>query len=509
MGLLTRLALLSLLAGPPPGSPKFLPTADSPVGWRGDGSGRFPGATPPTSWERRKAGNGYATRNILWATPLPNNGVASPILVGPRIFVTTEPSDLVCIDKASGRILWIRSNMAGEAVPDVAKTLAPQLAELARANAEVVEDLNAQLPGAATAAAQEPSNALKKKREIEKKIIEAQLAVDKKLFGTNWAQAVFGFAGQTPTSDGKRVCAFFTTGVSVAYDLEGNRKWIQRGEGMGSEHGNFASPLLIAGQMVVWANEMRGYDVETGRPLWTQPAKAFNTYGSLFRVHAGGEPVAGFQSGYFVRVRDGKRIWGDQAFGDAVETPIVEGGFIFAHLGYPLANDDTKGLRAFKIPASEGGKFSPAYAIKTEWGESELAIDKKKNPFDRSFVASPLFVDGLIYRVTEGGGLLVNDAGTGELVYRKVLAFKPKTEYWNWAGASASPTLAGKQVYLMDNQGATIVLQAGRAYKELSRNVIEDLAGDRQEQNLATPVFEGNRMYHRHPRLLFCIAEKP
>ena len=509
MGLPVRVALLVLLAGAPPGSPKFVPTPDSPVGWRGDGSGRFPGATPPASWERRKAGNGYATRNILWAAPLPNNGVASPIIVGNRIYVTTEPSDLVCLDKASGRILWIRSNMACEAVPDVAKSLAPQLAELAKANAEAVEDLNAQLAGAATSFAKEPSGALRKKREIEKKIVEAQLAADKKLFGTNWAQAVFGFAGQTPTSDGKRVCAFFTTGVSAAYDLDGNRKWLQRGEGMGSEHGNFASPLLIGGQLVVWANEMRGYDVETGKLLWTQPAKASNTYGSLFAVRAGGELVAGFQSGYFVRIRDGKRIWGDQAFGDAVATPIVEGGFIFAHQGYPIANDATKGFRAFKIPTSEGAKPAAAYSFKMEWAEDELAIDKKKNPFDRGFVASPLLVDGLIYQVTEGGGLLVNDAATGELAYRKVLAFKPKTEYWNWAGASSSPTLAGKQIYLMDNQGRTIVLQPGRAYKELALNLIEDVNGNGQEQVLATPIFEGSRMYLRHPRLLFCISEKP
>lgn len=215
------LALFLLAAAPAPlGSPKFLPTPENPVGWRGDGTGRYPGATPPTAWERRKAGNGYATRNILWAAPLPNNGVSSPIIVGNRIYVTTEPSDLVCLDKATGRILWIRSNPAFEALtaeekkahPAVAQTLVPLLPELARLNAEVVEELNGQLPAAAASAAKAPAGPLLKKRELEKKINEAQLAVDKKLFGTNWAQAVFGFAGQTPTSDGKRVGVFFTTG---------------------------------------------------------------------------------------------------------------------------------------------------------------------------------------------------------------------------------------------------------------------------------------------------------
>jgi hypothetical protein len=142
-----------------------------------------------------------------------------------------------------------------------------------------------------------------------------------------------------------------------------------------------------------------------------------------------------------------------------------------------------------------------------DWADDELAVDKKKNPFDRSFVASPLFLDGLIYNVTEGGGLFVNDAATGELVYRKVLAMKPKTEYWNWAGVSASPTAAGKFVYLMDNQGTTIVLQPGPKYKEVSLNVVEESKdGKAQEQNVSTPIFEGTWMYYRSPNYLYCIG---
>src|SRR5438093_4043530 len=105
------LVLLATLSGPAPlGSPKFLPTPENPLGWRGDGTGRYPGATPPTSWERRKSGAGYAVRNIVWMSRLPSWGVSCPVIVGDRIFVTSEMTDLVCLEKATGRILWIRSN---------------------------------------------------------------------------------------------------------------------------------------------------------------------------------------------------------------------------------------------------------------------------------------------------------------------------------------------------------------------------------------------------------------
>jgi len=82
-------------------------------------------------------------------------------------------------------------------------------------------------------------------------------------------------------------------------------------------------------------------------------------------------------------------------------------------------------------------------------------------------------------------------------------------ESGNWAGVSASPTAAGKYIYLMDNQGLTIVLQPGRVYKEVSQNMLEDLKGDgkAQEQNVSTPIFDGGRMYYRTPGYLYCIGQ--
>jgi len=497
------------------GSPTFSPTPERPVGWRGDGSGCYPGATPPVSWECRQSGANFTTKNMLWRASLPSTGVSSPIIVGEQIFVTCEVADLVCLDKKTGRVLWIRSNPEFEglsntelkAEPEYAEKLAPLARQLAAVNTDLVEVLNSGLPPTAP----QRTAVAARKKDIEKQIQDEQLDINKKGFARYWAQAVFGFSGPTPTSDGTHVCAFFTTGVSVCYDLRGNRQWIHRGAGGGSEHGNFASPLLCGNRLVVWANEMRGYDMPTGKLLWTAPAKAFNTYGSLFRLQSGRDLVAGFQWGFFVRVRDGQPIWDDGAFGDSVTTPIVVGNTIFARGGYPKINGEKQAFGSFEIPPStEGGKLTPLRQFQMDWADDELAVDKKKNPFDRGFVGSPLFVNGLIYQLTQGGGLMVNDAVTGELVYKKVLPLHPRTEYWNWAGCAASPTLAGKYIYLMDNQGNTLVIEPGRQYKEVAQNVIEELSkdGKSQEQNLATPVFEGTRMYWRTPGYLYCVGKK-
>ena len=54
-------------AGAPLGSPAFRPSPGRPIGWRGDWTGPFPGATPPREWSRRIKG---ATTDIRsWKSP--------------------------------------------------------------------------------------------------------------------------------------------------------------------------------------------------------------------------------------------------------------------------------------------------------------------------------------------------------------------------------------------------------------------------------------------------------
>lgn len=95
----------------------FLPAAD----WRRfrgpNGSGLAPDDQPvPTEWS--------ATKNLKWQTELPGPGSSSPIVVGDRVFVTCwsgyatdggQGGDisalkrhLICVDRATGKIMWDR-----------------------------------------------------------------------------------------------------------------------------------------------------------------------------------------------------------------------------------------------------------------------------------------------------------------------------------------------------------------------------------------------------------------
>jgi len=81
----------------PLGSAEFRPSAERPFGWRGDGSGRYPGATPVLEWS--------LTKNVRWSAEV-GRSYASPILAGDLVLVLSEPNVLVALDRISGKEKW-------------------------------------------------------------------------------------------------------------------------------------------------------------------------------------------------------------------------------------------------------------------------------------------------------------------------------------------------------------------------------------------------------------------
>ena len=102
-------------------------SAPAVVGWRGDGTGRYPTANPPTEWSLKENGE---SKNILWKTKLPCYSWATPIIVGDKIITRSEPYDLICLDKNTGKLLWIRSHPPIIAVTDEQKKANPAFKEI-------------------------------------------------------------------------------------------------------------------------------------------------------------------------------------------------------------------------------------------------------------------------------------------------------------------------------------------------------------------------------------------
>lgn len=99
-----------------PGSADYRPTPDHPFGWRGDGSGRYPGATPVTEWS--------PTRNVRWSIQV-GRSYSSPVVSDRLVVVTAEPDLLICVDRGDGRERW-RKKIAAADLPDPAARAAAE-----------------------------------------------------------------------------------------------------------------------------------------------------------------------------------------------------------------------------------------------------------------------------------------------------------------------------------------------------------------------------------------------
>lgn len=199
---MSLLLLLALAAGDPPPPPV-------PFGWRGDGSGRYPAATPPLEWS--------ATKNVKWSAAV-GSGYSSPILAGNRVLVASEPSLLLCLDRATGKTLW------------------------------KLETKPSDLPDPAAA--------------------ERYKAKDT------------GLAAATPVTDGKSVYAVFANGIVRAVGLDGSPKWIAHVDALqNTSYGRSASPILAGGKLVVHLTHLYAFDPATGKRLWANE-EARCTYGT-------------------------------------------------------------------------------------------------------------------------------------------------------------------------------------------------------------------------------------
>jgi len=101
----------------------------------------------------------------------------------------------------------------------------------------------------------------------------------------------------------------------------------------------------------------------------------------------------------------------------------------------------------------------------------------------------------------------------GKIVYQKLLDLDPLQAHNEGParGIGVSLALAGKHLYCFGNNGAALVLEPGRVYRQIAKNKIENvvMAGhwaERQERFVASPVFDGNRLYLRGEGTLYAIG---
>jgi len=176
--------------------------------WRGPrGDGTSLEKNLPTEWS--------GTQNVVWKTPIPGKGHASPIVWNNRVFVVTADKGrkqrlLLCLDAADGKVLW------------------------------------------------------------QQVVLEAPL---------ERINSLNSYASSTPATDGERVYVSFLDVDRMfiaAYDFEGHQVWAVHPGPFSSIHGYCSSPVLWRDTLIVNGDhDGPGYlvalDRRTGRTVWKTP----------------------------------------------------------------------------------------------------------------------------------------------------------------------------------------------------------------------------------------------
>ncbi len=267
--------------------------------WRGPrGDGSSLEKNVPDHW------NGPRGENIAWKVEIPGQGHASPIICDDRIFVVTCREDsqerlLLCLDRASGRILWQQIVLR---------------AALERKNA-----LNSY-------ASSTPASDGKL---VYVTFFESDPAAPANTAGAKYAKQ--------PASPGWMVVA--------AYDFDGKRRWLVRPGAFNSPHG-FCSPPLVFEDLVIVNGDHDGdaYLVAlkraTGETVWKVPrTHRIRSYcpplvrqidGRTQMVLAGAECVASYDP------RNGKQHWVIEGPTEQyVASLVYNGKLFFMTAGFP------------------------------------------------------------------------------------------------------------------------------------------------------------------------------
>ena len=270
-----------------------------------------------------------------------------------------------------------------------------------------------------------------------------------------------------------------------------------------------SSPALADGVLVTFLNRLYGIDAKSGKLLWEQP-KIKHNVAALLAARFGGESVVVTQRGDVVRARDGEILYrprGSSASGDTGWSPPVILGQTVYQPKYGVTE-----VSVLDFSAVAGSSWEPKL-VTTVALPQDFLHPKGEKWIDRWTAGSPLIWQGTSYQTDIYQTLYAVEVKSGKIHYRQQLDLEGYTHY-NAVAVAASLTLVGEHLFVLDNQGTALVLEAGEKFKPVAHNRIGTVV-DRwwplpaqETLSYSPPIIDGNRLYLRGEAHLYCIGEQ-
>ncbi len=370
--------------------------------WRGPrGDGTSLDEHVPTHW------NGETGENIVWKTPVPGVGHASPIVWEDRIFTVSCLLDsqeriLLCFDRRTGRQLWQRTVLT--------------------APLETKHRLNSH---ASSTPATDGELVYVTFLEVQGDTIEAR----------NVSQS-------RPVTPGQMVVA--------AYDFDGNRKWKVRPGEFVSVHGYCSCPVLYEDLVIVNGDHdgdsyLVALDRTTGQTVW-KVDRLYDTRsyvtplireidGRVQMVMSGSHHIASYDP------RDGSMHWRiDGPTEQFVASMVYDGQLFYMAAGFPTYH--VMGIR----PDGTGNVTDTHVA----WHSTSAAC----------YVPSPVVLDGRLFVANDRGTVNCFRARDGHRLWRERVA----------RHFSASLVTARGLVYLLSDDGIMTLVRPGDEMEVVAEN---------------------------------------
>jgi outer membrane protein assembly factor BamB len=450
-------------------------TPDTPLGWRGDGTGRFPGATPVTEWGPDK--------NVVWRAAMPGWSNSQPVVTGNVVFTTAEPTTLLCLSRADGKILWQKTHNYEDLLPPAEKEQAlKDLHTAERLRIVEGEPIKQKLQEIARDLANNPNDGYLKGQKAslvrKRDALEARVA-KLEMWRAAKADPMIGLSNATPVTDGNAVFALFGNGVGAMYDMQGQAKWAKIVRRAKDPPGRSMSPVLAGGVLVMAIdNEIVALEAGTGQERWRYDAKAPTA--GLAAVRMGDAWVIATAEGLLLGATDGKGVGQVKGAARAPQAaPMVRNDVLY------LLGDRSRLMIEMLVRQGSGLAVN---------GLGETTI------YEGNYFASPLYHEGCVFLWEKGGVLSIVDAKTGRRIQSKRLDAH--------GAAYSSPTLGGEFIFLGTDSGEMIVLRPKPTRPAIGKTGIEmeEVARNQLDPFRSSPVFAGGCMYLRTLKDLYCIG---
>lgn len=295
------------------------------------------------------------------------------------------------------------------------------------------------------------------------------------------------YAPETMVTDGKYVYAYFGMTGLYCYDMKGKLIW-EKDLGnfpMQSNWGTSTSPVLYENVLFMQIdNEENSFlaalEAKTGKEIWRVNRDEKSNWGTpvIWENSMRTELVVQGLKTRSYNPKDGKLLWEvDMGGGRNITSPTADSDMIF--VGNEMRRNG--GGTLFGIKAGASGDIS----LKEDESANEYVVWSV--PESGIAMASPVVHNGLIYIVERRRGqIFCYDTATGKPVYTKT-EIEDAEAFW------ASPWLYDDKIYCLDEKGTTHVIQAGREFKELGKNKLDDIFWASTAIANSSYVFRGER----------------